>query len=288
MTKMASIHPFVPPSKPRPSGPGKPHQSNPHQNGHVTTGQFQTAPAPNVLLIASGKGGVGKTWFTISLAHQLAANNKKVLVFDGDLGLANIDIQLGINPKFDLGDVIDGNVSFQDSITHYEDGGFDILAGRSGSGSLAQLSREHLTLIREELKSMARSYDHVLIDLGAGIGGIVKSLTPAAKRCILVLNDEPTSLTDGYAFLKVTKRAHPHLDISVLINSADSYQQGNITYKGFTAVCEKFLDFTPAFAGCIRRDSKIKDAIRHQTALMKRHPQSDAANDIKTVAKNIF
>lgn len=243
------------------------------------------APAANITLIASGKGGVGKTWFTISIAHQLAALNKKVLIFDGDLGLANIDIQLGMNPEYDLGDVADGKCSFKDAITHYKEGGFDILPGRSGSGSLAQLTPERLSMLREDLRTNSESYDHVFIDLGAGIGGIVKSLTPVAANCILILNDEPTSLTDGYAFLKVTKHSHPDLDVSVLINSADSQSQGQQTFKGFHAVCEKFLSFSPKCAGIIRRDTHIKDAIRHQTALIKRHPNCNAIQDIKTIAK---
>lgn len=263
---------------------------NPSHNpsmDQVTHLRANINPAPNITLIASGKGGVGKTWFTISLAHQLAALGKKVLVFDGDIGLANVDIQLGLHPKYDLGDIMDGTVTFEEGITQYQDGGFDILAGRSGSGSLAHLSIERLTLIREELKKIASSYDNVFIDLGAGIGGIVKSLTPAAAKCILVLNDEPTSLTDGYAFLKVTRRTHPHLDLSVLINSADSKSQGQQTFNGFKVVCEKFLDFTPSFLGAIRRDTHIKDAIRHQTALLKRHPNSDAVVDIKEIASTL-
>ncbi len=255
------------------------------------TPEQHSQPAPNITLIASGKGGVGKTWFTISLAHQLASDGKRVLIFDGDLGLANIDIQLGINPNHDLGDVIEGTCSFRDAITTHPiantQNTFDILPGRSGTGSLAQLPLERLSLLREDLKALAGSYDHVFIDLGAGIGGIVKSLTPAAAKCILVMNDEPTSLTDGYAFLKVTKRNHPELDISILINAADSQSQGESTFNGFNTVCKKFLNFSPHCIGIIRRDHHIKDAIRHQTALITRHPNSDAVKDVSKIAKQV-
>ncbi len=248
-------------------------------------------PADNIILIASGKGGVGKTWFSISLAHTLAALHKKVLVFDGDIGLANIDIQLGLQPEKDLGHVMEGSCDFKNAIMSYNPGnhqaGFDILAGRSGSGTLSDLSHERLTLIREELKAQSNNYDYVLIDLGAGIGGIVKSLTPAAATCILVINDEPTSLTDAYAFLKVTRRNHPHLDIKILVNTAESIHQGDLTYQGFKNVCEKFLKYTPKLAGVIRRDSHVKDAIRHQTALATRHPNSNALKDVKNVASRL-
>lgn len=249
---------------------------------------FKNQSVKNIVLIASGKGGVGKTWFSVSLAHILAATHKKVLIFDGDLGLANIDIQLGLNPDHDLGDVIEGHVDFKGAITQYEEGGFDILAGRSGSGTLSDLSLNRLSLVREELKRMAQEYDWVLIDLGAGIGGIVKSLTPAAGQCILIINDEPTSITDAYAFLKITRRNHPHLPIQILVNQAENEHQGQDTYEGFANVCEKFLSYKPKLAGIIQQDSHIKDAIRHQTALTKRHPNSPALKDIKKVVRDVF
>lgn len=251
-----------------------------------------TGPAKNIVLIASGKGGVGKTWFSISLAHALGAAGKKALIFDGDLGLANIDIQLGLNPKNDLATVMEGACTFKETITSYKTNdqkvGFDVIAGRSGSGQLSDLTPERLALVREELKIAATSYDYVLIDLGAGIGGIVKSLTPAASRCLLVLNDEPTSLTDAYAFLKVTRKNQPHLEIQVLVNAAETLHQGEQTYEGFKNVCGKFLNYEPGLAGVIRRDTLIKDAIRHQTPLMVRHPNAKALLDVKGIRESLF
>tara|TARA_R110002095_G_scaffold214669_2_gene207164 strand:- start:311 stop:1108 length:798 start_codon:yes stop_codon:yes gene_type:complete len=249
---------------------------------------FKAQAVKNIILIASGKGGVGKTWFSITLAHTLAALKKKVLIFDGDLGLANIDIQLGLSPDYDLGDVIEGHIDFKGAITHYKKGGFDILAGRSGSGRLSDLSPARLALVREELKSSAKDYDWVLIDLGAGIGGIVKSLTPASGKCLLIINDEPTSITDAYAFLKVTRRNHPHLPLDILVNQAESDSQGRQTYEGFAHVCEKFLNYKPDLAGIIHRDSHIKDAIRNQTALSTRYPNSTALKDVAKVVKKTF
>lgn len=261
-----------------------------HQSTATITNidDFKNQSVKNIVMIASGKGGVGKTWFSITLAHTLAARNQKVLVFDGDLGLANVDIQLGLNPDHDLGDVVEGRIDFKGAITSYKDGGFDIMAGRSGSGTLSDLSPARLSMVREELKNAAKSYDWVLIDLGAGIGGIVKSLTPAAGKCLLVINDEPTSITDAYAFLKVTRRNHPHLSLDILVNHADSTTQGHQTYEGFAAVCEKFLNYKPALAGIIHRDTHIKDSIRHQMALTKRFPDSKAAKDVARVARDVF
>src|ERR1700679_2054890 len=113
----------------------------------------------NMIAIASGKGGVGKTWFAITLCHALAKRKKKVLLFDGDLGLANVDIQLGLTPDRDLGAVIEGSSSLGNAVVKYKEGGFDILAGRSGSGSLAMLPSQKLFDLRNDLITLARNYD---------------------------------------------------------------------------------------------------------------------------------
>ena len=260
----------------------------PLQQSTVTSIENHLAPASsNILLIASGKGGVGKTWFTITLAHALAQLDKKILIFDGDLGMANIDIQLGLTPEKDLAAVVEGRLEFKDAIIPYTPGRFDIIAGRSGAGNLASLEPVRLALIREELKRAAHTYDGLLVDLGAGIGGTVKSLSPIAGNCALVITDEPTSLTDAYAFLKVTRRNHPTLAMHIVINQAENHQQGQSTYEGFARVCERFLAYRPKLAGIIRRDLHVKDAIRHQTATTIRFPNTNAVKDVETIAKNL-
>src|ERR1700733_11986836 len=155
----------------------------------------------NMLAIASGKGGVGKTWFSITLACALAKRKKRVLLFDGDLGLANVDIQLGLTPDRDLGAVIEGGSTLTAAVTKYKEGAFDILAGRSGSGSLAMLPSQKLFDLRNNLIDLARNYDYVLVDLGAGVDRPVRQMAGPAAVTYVVLTDEPTSLTDAYAFI---------------------------------------------------------------------------------------
>ena len=135
-----------------------------------------------ILAVASGKGGVGKTWLSITLAQAFARRGKRVLVFDGDLGLANIDIQLGLMPETDLQAVFDGRAGLKAAVMPYRQGGFDLIAGRSGSGGLASLPMERLEALCERLVVLAEDYDHVLIDLGAGVEKSVRQLArPASK-----------------------------------------------------------------------------------------------------------
>src|SRR3546814_8298717 len=114
----------------------------------------------NMLAVASGKGGVGKTWLSVTLAQALARSGKRVLLFDGDLGLANVDIQLGLQPRNDLGGVLDGSYALTDAVAAYPGGGFDVIAGRSGTGSLANISAARLQQLMAELVALARSAEH--------------------------------------------------------------------------------------------------------------------------------
>lgn len=242
---------------------------------------------PNMIAIASGKGGVGKTWFAITLCHALAKRGKNVLLFDGDLGLANVDIQLGLTPDRDLGAVVEGSSSLSAAVTKYKEGGFDILAGRSGSGSLATLATQKVSELRNDLINLAKSYDHVFIDLGAGVDRSVRQMAGPAAVTYVVVTDEPTSLTDAYAFIKLARAANPKADMRVVVNMAANASDGQKTYETIKKASESFLHYAPPLAGIIRRDPKVRDAIRAQTPVMTRSPSSDAASDVDAIAKSI-
>ncbi|MDF1749955.1 MAG: MinD/ParA family protein [Alphaproteobacteria bacterium] len=245
-------------------------------------------PTNNIIAIASGKGGVGKTWFAITLAHALARAGRKVLLFDGDLGLANIDIQLGLMPKNDLGQAIAGKARMSQCVERFPDGNFDILAGRSGSGSLASLPPPRIERIGRELTALAGSYQHVLIDLGAGVDKTVQMLAAKASRVMLLVNDEPTSLTDGYAFIKLGWASHPDMDICVVVNTAESATRGRKTYDTLAKSCQGFLKRSPSLAGIVRRDPRVREAIRAQQPLINRSPTSEAASDVEAIARTLF
>jgi len=242
----------------------------------------------NIVAVASGKGGVGKTWFSITLSHALAKAGKKVLLFDGDLGLANVDVQLGLMPKRDLNDVIRGRLGLDKVTQRYEEGGFDIVAGRSGQASLSALPSQRLTLLRDQLLEVANSYDVVILDLGAGVDRTVRMFSATATKTLLVATDEPTSLTDAYAFIKLGSAAGMSKHISIVINQASSVTEGERTYKTLLKACENFLRLTPPLAGMVRHDSRVKDSIRHQTPILIRSPNADAAEDVQKIAQNVL
>ncbi len=256
----------------------------------VPSGSFRTTHplGENLIAIASGKGGVGKTWFSVTLCFALARLHKKLVLLDADLGLANVDIQLGLTPDKDLGAVIDGRAPLRGAITHYETGGFDILAGRSGYGNLASLPVPQLLDLRGQFLALLPSYDLGLMDLAAGIDRAVLTLTSSAALSIVMLTDEPTSLSDAYAFIKVTRAGNPHANLQVVVNMAANKIEGEKEYDKLRLTAEKFLGFTPPLLGIVRRDPKVREAIRAQTPLLVRSPLCEAAQDVEAIAETLL
>ncbi|HYM30950.1 MAG TPA: MinD/ParA family protein [Candidatus Cybelea sp.] len=240
-----------------------------------------------IVCVASGKGGVGKTWLAITLTHSLARRGRRTLLFDGDLGLANVDVQLGLTPDRDLGSVVAGQLRLSDVVLSFAGGGFDVIAGRSGSGSLASLEAKRLTGLRADLIDLAQRYDHVVLDLGAGVDGPVQALAGAASTVLVVTTDEPTALTDAYAFIKLSALHKRETDFRVAVNMAASARDGERTFAKLLRACEGFLKLSPKLAGIIRRDDKVRDSIRHQTLLLARHPTSSAAADVETLTARL-
>lgn len=241
----------------------------------------------NVIAVASGKGGVGKTWFSITLSHALARMGKKVLLFDGDLGLANVDVQLGLMPKRDLNDVIRGRLGLDKVIQTYEDGGFDIIAGRSGQASLSALPSQRLAMLRDQLIDVSNMYDVVIIDLGAGVDRTVRMMSASAIKTLLVTTDEPTSLTDAYAFIKLGSAAGMSKSVDIVVNMAGNTLEGEKTYKTLLKACENFLRLSPPMAGMVRADTRVKESIRNQTPILTRSPNTEAAEDVEKIANKV-
>ena len=240
-----------------------------------------------LITIASGKGGVGKTWLSVTLSHALSHLGKKVALFDGDLGLANVDIQLGIMPDRDLGHVISGECDFSGIATPYSDNdgsSFDVLPGKSGSGALGSLSRQTLTQLRRGLTETALQYDRLLLDMAAGVDPAVTILSNHSGKILVVMTADPTSLTDAYAFIKLTVMQNPQADIAIVVNNVPSKKDGDRAHSAIKRACEGFLKISPPLIGIIRTDTKVVDSIRAQVPILTRHPNSDAAADVKALA----
>lgn len=247
-----------------------------------------TLRSPRVIAIASGKGGVGKTWFAITLAHALARQNCRVLLFDADLGLANVDVQLGLTPVLDLADVISGRASIAQAALRHPDGNFQILAGRSGSGMISGLAPATLESTLANLRGATAHLDIVLLDLGAGLEQPVRRMAAFADTLLVLLTEEPTSLTDAYAVLKLHAADRPGGDARVIVNQAASPAAADRTYATLRRACSTFLGREPPLAGVVRRDDRVREAIRRQTLLLTRHPTCAAATDVTAIARTLL
>jgi len=253
--------------------------------------QPRVEPA-SIVAVASGKGGVGKTFMSITLASAFAKAGKRTLLVDGDLGLANVDVQLGIAPETDLAAVIAGWVELDDAVTPVDggagEGGFDVLPGRSGSGALAELPQEEVARLAAGISALALQYDQVVLDLGAGIDPNCMRLARAADKAVMVITDEPTSMTDGYAFIKVLRGYAPTVEPVIAINQADSRAAGQRTHEAIARACETFLGFRPRLAGIVMRDDKVRDAIRRQQTLISTDPHAQPIQDALAIAQGLM
>jgi flagellar biosynthesis protein FlhG len=241
---------------------------------------------PVIASIASGKGGVGKTFVTINLAALLAKKGKRVLAVDCDLGLANMDIMLGLDPQLTLKDVIFGGTAIRDAIVTTK-AGFDLIAGSSGVKEMAQPLYEKIQLIKDALRPLFPSYDYVLLDTGAGISDTVLQFNLLAYRNIIVLNRELTTLTDAYALVKVMHQIFARDSFSVIVNSTVSEKEGLKIFSQINSTCRKFLGFPLNYLGCITNDQAVPKSIIKQEVLAVSTPHSAVVKDCDRITQNI-
>lgn len=243
----------------------------------------RTGPA-RLVTILSGKGGVGKTSLSVNLAIAAAGQGARILLLDGDLGLANVDVMLGLVPASSAADVIEGHCRFEDAVVEGP-GGIHVLPAASGRPDLLARSPGELGPLLLPLLAARQEYDLILADCGAGIGASVLSLAAACDEVLLVTTDEPTALADAYATLKVLG-SEPA--ISVVVNAAANERRARSTYDQLVRMSERFLGTAPAFAAWLPHDRKLMESVSRQRALVELYPLSPAAIRIVELARDLL
>ena len=241
-----------------------------------------------VLAVSSGKGGVGKTNIVANLAYVLSKQDKKVLVVDADLGLNNIDILLGLNPKFHIGHVLSGEKNVQNIITEGP-AGIHLLPAGGGLQELTQLDGEKKVILMEELDQVSSGYDFLIFDTGAGISTNVTYFCSAAHEILLIATIEPTSLTDVYALIKTLHTKHAQKYFRVIINSVGSEAEARLIFRNLAAVVDRFLpEVSVEYFGYILSDPVVTKAVRQQKAFSELYPNSKVAQCINRLVQKMM
>lgn len=241
-------------------------------------------PPPKVIAITSGKGGVGKTTVTVNLGTALALSGKQTLLLDGDLGLANVDVLLGLTPSYNLSHVLDGRCTLEDTVLTGP-GGLMVIPASSGKKRMAELTARENAGIVQAFSEFKRPVDVLLVDTGAGIADSVLTLSAASQEIILVVTNDPASITDAYALIKVLSREHGVSRVQVLTNQVANLGEARELYAGLERVAEKFLNVTLAFLGAIPQDEWLRTAIRKQRAVVELYPSAPSSLAFQAVAK---
>jgi flagellar biosynthesis protein FlhG len=236
-----------------------------------------------VIAVTGGKGGVGKTCVAVNLATALAKLRKRVVLLDGDLGLANADVFLGLSPRYTLAHVLSGERTLDEVLVPAPQG-FHLIPAAAGAADLAQMGvAEHLGLVRA-FGGLATRLDVLIVDTAAGLSHSVMQFSQAAQHVVVVICDEPASITDAYALVKVLSRSHGVNRFRVLANRIRAPGTGSELFQRFERVTARFLDVALEFAGEIPEDDHMHRAVRGQRAVLDEYPGSPAARAFKKLA----
>lgn len=240
-----------------------------------------------IITIASGKGGVGKTSLTVNLAIALAQAGKKVMIMDADLGMANVDIMMGLTPRYNLYDVMQGKKWLRDIVLESWEG-VRIVPGCSGIFEAADIPRIRREALMKELELYGRGMDYILVDTGAGISHAVLGFVASADDVIIVITPEPTSITDGYGIIKVLSRFKMHRKVFLVVNMAGNVQEAEEAARKIEVVAQTYLDIAIIRLGAIYMDSSVKRSIKEMTPYMIKYPRSHPAVSVAQIAENII
>lgn len=244
-------------------------------------------PGPvRVVAVTGGKGGVGKTNVSVNLAVSAAEAGQKVMLFDADLGLANIDVVLGLHPKYTLSSVLKGDCSLEEAIVEGP-AGVMVVPGASGLQHMAELTpAEHTGLIRA-FGDLSLDLDLLIVDTAAGISDTVVSFSRASHDILVVVCDEPASITDAYAIIKLLNRDYGHTRFRVLANMVRTAQEGRELYNKMCRVTDRYLDVTLSYMGAVPYDESLRKAVKGQRPVVQAFPRSRATQAFRNLAKKM-
>ncbi len=240
-----------------------------------------------VIAITGGKGGVGKTNIAVNLSVSMALEGHDVLLLDADLGLANVDVVLGINTAYTMADVLDGRKTLSE-IVIVGPGGVRIIPGASGVARLAQLDLATQNALVNSFSDQLAPPDVLIVDTGAGIDSVVQTFVAACKTVVVVVNDEPASLTDAYALMKVMRNERGVRRFEILVNQVETSAQGQSVFDRITRVTDKYLDVDVGYLGIVPSDPYLKRAVQERTALLIAYPRAPAAKAIRQVGRQLI
>ncbi|TAJ08710.1 MAG: MinD/ParA family protein [Nitrospirae bacterium] len=239
-----------------------------------------------VIAVTSGKGGVGKTNVVANLALAMAQTGKRVMVLDADLGLANLDVLLGLVPAYTLAHVLAGEKRL-DEIILTGPAGVQILPASSGIQDLTALTSDQQQLLRDEFDRLAQDVDVLLIDTGAGISSNVLFFAVAAQEIMVVASPEPTSITDAYALMKVLSNRFSEKRFRLLVNMVRRREEGPEVYRKIGLVADRFLNISIDYVGAIPADDYVPMAVRRQRAVLDLFPQAPASREFQRLAGTV-
>lgn len=255
---------------------------------HATAGsrRKKRTARPQVIAITSGKGGVGKTNIVANLGYAFSRLGKKVLVLDADVGLGNLDVLLGLAPKYNLSHAIMGEKSIEEIIINGP-GNMQILPASSGIQELTGLTHDQKVQILTELDSVIDETDILFIDTAAGISSNVMDFSVIAHEIIVVVSPEPTSITDAYALMKVLALKYAERRCRLLVNLAANAREAQEVFRQLHLVTEKFLDISVDYLGCILFDEKVTRGVKHQKIVSELYPDTVASRCFANIVRKI-
>jgi flagellar biosynthesis protein FlhG len=236
-----------------------------------------------LIAVTSGKGGVGKSNFALNFALSLIEQGKRTLLFDLDLGFANIDVLLGFSPRYTIANMLEDDLTFKQIVEHGPHG-LLLVAGASGLDRLIQLSAEKIDRLLLDLESLEGEVDYILLDTGAGLSTDTLPLLLASDEIILVTTPEPTSLTDAYTVLKTLSKNRPDLNIKLVVNRCSHALEGLKTAQRIQTVAKQFLDQDVHYLGYLVQDQSVQQAVIRQQPFLYLYPTSKASQAVRLMA----